>query len=193
MDPIHLGHVRIIEALIDQTDFTRILVIPVHKPPHKEADGLVSDQDRLEMIRLALDPKIPYAQKMGRIIQLDQCEISRGGISYTIDTIHQIQQTYQVSGRIGVVIGDDLVGRLRTWAKWDKLVSEVEFIVADRSDPDVPVSAMPPEAKYRRLAGIDLPISSSQVRSLCASGLDISGLVPEEVAAYIMKHGLYAH
>lgn len=190
-DPIHLGHLKIIKALLEQTDFTRILIIPVHIPPHKEPNGLVPDEVRVEMINLALGALVSQGIPQDRQLQIDQCELNRGGVSYTIDTVQQIQSTYQITGRLGVVIGDDLIPGLRSWASWEMLVGEVEFIVADRVEPGSPVVEMPIEAHYRRLTGIDLPISSSQVRARRAHRRDISGLVPEEVAAYIERHGLY--
>ena len=190
-DPIHLGHLKIIKALLEQTDFTRILIIPVHIPPHKEPNGLVPDDVRVEMISLALGSLAAQGIPEDRQLMIDQCELNRGGVSYTIDTVHHIQSTYQITGRLGVVIGDDLIQGLRAWASWERLATEVEFIVADRVEAGSPVVEMPIESHYRRLSGIDLPVSSSQVRLRRAQGWDISGLVPEAVAALIGGHGIY--
>ncbi len=65
---------------------------------------------------------------------IDSCEINRGGISYTYDTAKNIYENYNLDGKLGLLMGDDLVPSLNKWYCFDKLASLVDIIVCRREE-----------------------------------------------------------
>jgi nicotinate-nucleotide adenylyltransferase len=194
-DPVHLGHLHLLHSLIELTDYERILVIPVASPPHKPHEQSVSNEDRLHMLRLALDEyRIIYPSDRATEILIDTCEIDRGGTSYMFDTINELYQRYHVENQIGVVIGDDLLGGLRRWYRFDELRHQVEFIICRRTK-ERPAQVLPPGVRGRFLENPVMEDSSTTVRTLIASGnFDAKGLmdlIPSSIVPYILEHELY--
>lgn len=194
-DPVHLGHLHLLHSLVELTDYERILVIPVASPPHKPHEQSVSNEDRLHMLRLALDEyRIIYPDDRETDILIDTCEIDRGGTSYMFDTISELYQRYEIDGQIGVVLGDDLLGGLRRWYRFDELRHQVEFIICRRTK-ERPAQVLPPGVRGRFLENPVMEDSSTTVRALIFSGeYDaevLSHHVPSTVVPYILHHELY--
>jgi len=78
-NPIHLGHLLIAQDAMEQMALDRVKFIPSATPPHKTAEALASERDRLQMLRLAIRGNDHF--------EVDDIEIRRGGISFTIDTV----------------------------------------------------------------------------------------------------------
>ena len=105
--------------------------------------------------------------------------------SYSILTIERLLAAG--SGPLAFLIGADAFGEIRTWHRWRDVVRLVEFIVVTR-----PGSAydVPADARVFELGGVDLPVSSSEVRERIARG-DSNVPIPAPVFRYICEHGLY--
>jgi nicotinate-nucleotide adenylyltransferase len=84
------------------------------------------------MLRLAVE-------KQPELI-VDDCELRRGGTSYTIETVQQLRERYPADDLFWV-IGADQVGRLTEWRQIDELVRLVEFVYVNR--PGYPVESIP--------------------------------------------------
>jgi len=106
--------------------------------------------------------------------------------SYTILTIEKL--TARGIGPLSFLIGADAFKEIRSWFRWKDVVASVEFIVVTR-----PGAAWetPPGAMVHELAGLQLPESSSDIRTRLTRG-DSAVPVPESVLRYIREHGLYA-
>lgn len=194
-DPVHLGHLHLLHSLVEMTDYQRILVIPVASPPHKQHEHSVSNEDRLHMLRIALDEnRVLYPEDRTVEILVDTSEIDRGGTSYMFDTVAELYQRYQIDDQIGVVIGDDLLGGLKRWYRFDELRHQVEFIICRRTK-ERPAQVLPPGVRGRFLQNPVMEDSSTSVRALIASSTceptKLSSLVPESVVHYIIEHELY--
>ncbi len=184
-NPIHLGHLFLGQEVADEFGYDRVLLVPSFIPPHKSMLEDPGADARLAMARLsvAADP----------LFEVDDCEIMRGGISYTIDTIAHVKERWQPVGRPGLVIGDDLVAGFGAWREPQRLARSCGLIVARRGVGDdgwiATVRAMPYE--HRVAHNLVLQISSTDIRARIASGKPWHRLVPDSVAAYIEDHGLY--
>ncbi len=185
-NPVHNGHLHVARQILTQTDFTRILFVPLYKPSHKMPNSSVTAEDRLSMLRLA----ISTLETAGREVLVEECELKRGGFSYTLDTVQYLYEVYAVLGKIGVVIGDDLVPGLRTWHRWDELKGEVVFVIL-RRDRVLGKQVPPPGCRYIELKNPVVELSSSKVRDEIARGRSAEGMVPDEVAEYIRRNRLY--
>jgi nicotinate-nucleotide adenylyltransferase len=194
-DPVHLGHLHLLHSLVELTDYERVLLIPVANPPHKKREGTVSTQHRLTMLHYALeDYSALYPDDRKVELVIESLEIERGGTSYMFDTVQQLYQTYDVTGDIGVVIGDDLLSGLRRWYRFSELRQQVQFIVCRRS-PIRPNQSLPPGTEGIFLENPVMEDSSTQIRTMIAQNhiavAELASLLPKSVVHYILEHGLY--
>lgn len=175
-DPIHNAHLAMARAARDEFALRRILFVPASSPPHKRDVKLASWEDRARMAELACagNPGFEVSR-----IERDATP------SYTILTVERLLA--DGLGPLAFLIGADAFAELRTWRRWQDLVRLVEFIVVTR-----PGSAYdaPEGAAVFELGGLDLPVSSSEVRERLARG-DEQVPVPGPVLRYIRDHGLY--
>ncbi|MAG13763.1 MAG: nicotinate (nicotinamide) nucleotide adenylyltransferase [Spirochaetales bacterium] len=180
-NPIHFGHLKIARCLKIQLRFDTVLLIPAFKPSHKKADLTTKPEHRLNMLyKAAAD--IEY-------LAVDDCEIRREGISFTIETIYDVYDRYRPRGKLALVIGDDLLAGFHTWKRMNELLGIVHLIVAHRISPVEREFSYPHEY-------LDNPIfdaASHEIRERVANGCNISDLVPKSVCKYIFDNDLYSH
>lgn len=186
-DPVHNGHLQIAEAAMEQLHLDRVLWIPTGLPPHKKT--AVSDEDRLTMLRLALDGRDGHV--------LDLCEMNRKGYTRTVDTLRELHQRLP-DAEFVFLIGADTVLQLRNWKDFATVATLCSFGILRRRPNVDDASADEPERLKEefdlRYETIDLPlipISSSDVRKDVAAGRDVSEKIPEAVYRYIQNHSLY--
>lgn len=186
-NPIHLGHLFLGYEVADEFGYDRVILVPSFIPPHKSIVDDPGADARLAMVRLAVsdDP----------LFRVDDCEIDRGGISYTVDTLDHIKESWQPRGKPGLVIGDDLVDGFGSWRDSERLARTCDLIVARRTaTPCRPLQAVPLLKYEHRVAhNLLLEISSTDIRSRIATGRPWRQLVPEEVVTYIENHRLYGY
>ena len=186
-NPIHNGHLYLAQAVLSHTDYQSILFIPVNAPSHKDFSGNVSVFDRLEMVSLAL------LEQRNPAFKLDSCEVDRGGISYTYDTLCYLLSEGRVGLDTGIIIGDDLLSGLPIWKSWDELKKLVTFFVARRNSNNsyLPEAGITVDGKCLFLDNAVLDISSSAIRAAIKNSLPWEHMVPASVADYIKDHELY--
>ncbi len=171
-DPIHLGHLHLIEQVLSRKIVDRIMLIPAGQPRLRSSEPTATGQQRREMCLRALKDLPP---EIASKVEVNPIEILRSGPSYTIDTVEAIKQTYP-DDQLALLLGTDAYQKIDEWHRAKDLSDLVEFVVIDR--PDFP---------GRPTLDIDaLNISATSVRSG-----DFSALSPS-VSAYIKEHNLYA-
>jgi nicotinate-nucleotide adenylyltransferase len=150
-NPVHIGHVKLVEAVY-KAGFDKVIVIPAYHSPFKEAFQNTTDQDRLNMLELAF--------KNHSYVDIETCELQRGGISYTYDTIKYLEEKLKSQGlefgKLSLVIGSDLIQGFERWKNADRLSKNKAFPVRLQQFPDIPVRFLPdtagPAAAVRRHA-----------------------------------------
>ncbi|AEC02223.1 nicotinate (nicotinamide) nucleotide adenylyltransferase [Parasphaerochaeta coccoides] len=196
-DPVHLGHLHLIHSIYESTGISRITLIPAFINNFKQdAKPAAPAHRRCEMLHLALTayPAL-YPDDCALRLDVDEREIRRGGVSYTVDTVEALRKEDKMEDgeRLGLVIGDDLIAGLDRWHRFSELATQVVFLICRRL-PKKPALPLPRQACA---IYIDNPVhedSSSMVRRKAASGADVSGLsayLPGEVARYVLEHRLY--
>jgi nicotinate-nucleotide adenylyltransferase len=179
-DPIHLGHLITAQSVREIRNLDKIIFIPAFISPHKSDVKTSSAEDRLNMIKLAIDG-IPF-------FDYSDIEIKKGGVSYTIDTLKELKKIYD---EMEFIIGYDNIFTFHTWKEPDEIMKLAKIIVLKRK------SSHPPqfEDKYYKQAvfvqtrGIE--ISATDLRERVRKGLPINFLVPPKVMEYIYQHKLY--
>jgi nicotinate-nucleotide adenylyltransferase len=178
-NPVHVGHLFLAEEVISLLHYDRVLFIPAFMPVHKERGRMAPPSHRRRMLELALQDAPHFS--------LDDCELRRGGPSYSVDTVREIVSAYAVEGKPGLVIGDDLAPEFHTWKEAEQLAALVDLIVARRNSGTAADIGYPCTCIENRL----LPVSSSEIRDRIAAGRSIRYLVPDAVIDYIDRYGLY--
>lgn len=131
-NPLHIGHAMVAEAVMNECGYERILFVPTFVPPHKELSGSVnvSAQDRLNMVQAFCNSvKIP-----GGEFVCESCEFERGGVSYTIDTVHTLYKKYEgtFEGKIGLIMGEEIGAEFYKWKNASELIQLCDLIIVPR-------------------------------------------------------------
>lgn len=177
-NPIHNGHLYVSEELKVQFGYERILFIPSNYQAHKSFSELAAANHRIKMLELALQ---------NNTVNIDLCEIERGGISYMIDTVKTIKTKFNITGRIGLFIGDDLIKSLKDWHNVEELLDSVEIVVAHRESELELASTI----AHRYIDNVSIHISSSDIRNRIKTGKAFRYIIPEKVYEYIVEKDLY--
>jgi len=179
-DPVHLGHLLVAQAAREELDLTRLFFIPAAQSPFKPDRKPSPANERLRLLRLALAGK--------EWCEIDEQEIKRGGVSYTIDTLKDYSRRFP-QAQLFYLIGADNVQQLPKWREANELARLAEFVAIPR--PGEAATAFPAPFRGRTLVGFPLGVSSSQVRERVKAGRPIDHLVPAHVAEAIHNNRLY--
>jgi nicotinate-nucleotide adenylyltransferase len=195
-NPVHFGHLRLVEDVREEFSLGRVIFIPSRIPPHKKIHPEIDASSRLAMVERAIAGNPSFC--------CDGVEILREGVSYTIDTIEYVYGAYDFAGKPFFIIGSDLLADLGTWKDIGRLFDRVNFItlLRDRVSPDEALSLVRPLERFLKRrdsisehflfsSGRKIDITSSEIREKVAGGKSIRYLVPEGVLRYIEEHGLY--
>jgi len=179
-DPIHLGHLLVAQAALEELALDKLIFIPAAQSPFKPAREPTPAQLRLKMLRLALAGRPEF--------EIDEQEIRRGGISYTIDTLRDYARRFD-RAEFFYLIGADHVQALPSWRDAAELARLAQFVALPRPGSVPPV--FPAPFNGQTLVGFPLGVSSSQIRERVRAGLTIDYLVPGPVAEVIRNNRLY--
>ena len=179
-NPVHLGHLLVAQAAIEEMELTRLFFVPAAQSPFKPESKPASGKERLRWLRLALAGC--------SWVEVDDQEIRRGGVSYTIDTVKDYSRRF-AGADLFYLIGADQVAQLSKWKDADDLARLVEFVVIPR--PGQAQAPLPRGFSGRWLAGFPMAVSSSQIRTRIKAGRSVRHLVPGPVAEAILNSGLY--
>ena len=179
-DPVHLGHLLVAQAAREELGLTRLFFIPAAQSPFKPDSKPTSSSERLQLLRLALAGK--------SWCEVDEQELQRGGVSYTIDTVRDYVRRFP-DAEIFYLVGSDHVAKLPQWREAKELAHLAEFIVIPR--PGEVAVPFPTPFRGRTLQGFPFDVSSSQIRARAKTGLPIDHLVPATVAEAVRNNQLY--
>jgi nicotinate-nucleotide adenylyltransferase len=179
-DPIHLGHLLVAGTAREELGLTRLFFIPAAQSPFKPESTPAPGHERLRLLRLALAGEA--------WCEIDDQEIQRGGVSYTVDTVRDFARRFPESERF-YLIGADNVAQLPRWREADELARLTSFVAIPR--PGEIEITFPPPFRGRLLKGFPVAISSSQIRARIKAGQPVDHLGPPAVAEAIRNSRLY--
>ena len=188
-NPPHVGHLVCAQDAWSQLGLDRVLLVPVHTPPHKEAVADPGVGHRVALCKAAVgdDPHVGVSR----------VDADVPGPSYTVDTLKRLHDA-RPEDQLTFIVGGDMAHSLPRWREPEAILALAELGVAaregvGRDDILEAVSGIPGAAE--RLRFFDMPridISSTMIRDRIAAGAPVRHLVPDAVAAYIAREGLYA-
>ena len=187
--PIHNGHVRAAKAFMEQMKLDYLFIIPSHIPPHKQIDESDDPLYRLKMCELAFEGVDG--------IVISDCEIKRGGKSYTYDTLRELQRP---DTRLFLMCGTDMVLTFDTWYKFDEIFKmcypvyvrrENDPLIGNRIVAKINEYYQKYGVMFRKILTEPIELSSTDIRRAVKESRDISHLVPPSVEKFIKENGLY--
>ncbi|PIC81149.1 nicotinate-nucleotide adenylyltransferase [Sporosarcina sp. P18a] len=176
-NPPHTGHLLIANEVRYALQLDEVWLMPTAVPPHKIATGDASAEQRLQMVKLAVD------EVEG--LRASSFEIERGGVSFTYDTMSQLLQD-ETNVHFHFIIGGDMIDQLPTWYRIEDLLEMVTFIGVKRPGTDN-TSAIP----VQLVETPQLDLSSTLIRQRFVEGGTVQLLIPPAVEAYIREERLY--
>lgn len=206
-NPIHVGHMRAAEEVVEALDLDRMLFIPSARPPHKrdEADETASARLRLEWVELAIRDNPRFAA--------DPIEVDRPGPSYLVDTLRALRERHQGED-LTFVVGQDAFNEMGSWREPCEIFRLANVAVTTRPPVidgslaewlpacvirDFEIDADGRTARHRdadtlirQLPVTALDVSASEIRQRIRTGRSIRYLVPEVVRTAIIASGAYA-
>lgn len=202
-DPVHCGHLAAAQAAQQAFALERVEFVTVAHPPHKLNRAITPFAHRHAMVSLACAGIPKFVPSL-----LEGPDEGDGGANYSIDTVRKVTARLGASDRLYFLIGADAFLDLPTWREGTALIDACDFILVSRPGFSIAQIArvVPQELRagaegasslsLRRstlhlLPTVDFDVSSSGIREAAAAGKSLAGLVPDAVAEYIQKLGLY--
>ncbi len=204
-DPIHYGHLRLAEEMLELAGLRQIRFIPTGTPPHRDAPQ-VSAAQRSAMVKLAIADQPAFV--------LDEREVHRASKCYTVDTLRELRAEMGEQQPLCLLMGGDAFLQLHTWHEWQSLFDLAHIVVGYRPgftiEDRIHAAPVALREQYQRrlcaatslrentqggIAVLGIPkleISATVIRSRVAEQRSIRYLLPNSVADYIHQHQLYA-
>lgn len=186
-NPPHIGHLACVRAALTELSLDRLALMPVARPPHKEAEADPGIEHRLAMCRLAAagDERV----------EVSSLEAERGGPSFTVDTLRALHDA-NPEEELTFVAGGDMAVSLPAWHEPQEVLRLARFAVAERegAQREHVERALGGLPGAERVSFFEMPridVSSSGVRRALAEGRPVRDLIPDAVVRYIDEHGLY--
>lgn len=187
-NPPHFGHLKLMEEAARAVSPDRVIVMPTHLSPHKSDNANVGDHDRLEMCRLAFEGM--------ESVLVSDFEVKQGGRSYTVLTLENLHETCP-DEELYFAMGSDMLISFLNWRNPERIM-ELATLVCCCRDESERRAAEAAKAEIDSRGGRcilcssePLVCSSSEIRRKIAENEPICGLLPDKVAQYIERRGLY--
>jgi nicotinate-nucleotide adenylyltransferase len=189
-DPLHLGHLILAEQCREQARLDQVWFVPAATSPLKQLGPVASNRQRLEMLQIGIAGHDAF--------RVEECELDRGGISYTVDTLKQLQ-TEHPGNEWFLIIGGDSLADFDRWREPAEICQLALPLVYQRPGFVAPLDSLRSFTTPERFALIEqhaitarqIDISSTDLRRRIAAGESIRYLVPRAVEVYLLNQGLY--
>ena len=199
-DPIHYGHLRTALELRERLGLDHVRFIPCNDPPTAK-QPLLDAPTRLRIVRAAIASEPDFI--------VDDREIKRGDVSYTVDTLASLRSEF-ADRPLALIMGMDAFLGLPSWRDGHRLIEYAHIVVAHRPGWEAPRDGMPgrliaelaadsAEVLHSEPAGrvyvaevTQLEISSTALRTSISEGVDPKYLVPPAVRSIILELDCYA-
>lgn len=187
-NPVHNEHINIVLAAKRELGLDKIIIVPTNISPHKSGSLTVRAKDRLDMCHAA------FGNREG--FEISDCEIKRGGISYSYVTCRRFKKLYP-EDEIYFIMGEDMLKSFVNWREPDEILKCVIPAVCARGTStkmkeQIKAFSSRFKCEVVTFGYVGKDLSSTRVRTLAALGEDISPYVSEEVKNIIRNCGLYA-
>lgn len=182
-NPMHIGHEKIVDYVLNNLNMDKIIIIPVGIPSHRE-NNLEQSDTRLKICKEIF--------KGNKKIEISDIEIKSEGKSYTYDTLLKLMDLYGENNEFFEIIGEDSLKSLKTWKNYEELLKICKFIVFRRKD-DKNIQIDEEFLNNKNIIILEneyYDISSTEIRNMVKNNEDISAFVNKKVKKLIEKEYL---
>ena len=182
-NPMHIGHEKIVDYVLNNLNMDKIIIIPVGIPSHRE-NNLEQSDTRLKICKEIF--------KGNKKIEVSDIEIKSEGKSYTYDTLLKLMDLYGENNEFFEIIGEDSLKSLKTWKNYEELLKICKFIVFRRKD-DKNIQIDEEFLNNKNIIILEndyYDISSTEIRNMVKNNEDISAFVNKKVKKLIEKEYL---
>ena len=182
-NPMHIGHEKIVDYVLNNLNMDKIIIIPVGIPSHRE-NNLEQSNTRLKICKEIF--------KGNKKIEVSDIEIKSEGKSYTYDTLLKLIDLYGENNEFFEIIGEDSLKSLKTWKNYEELLKICKFIVFRRKD-DKNIQIDEEFLNNKNIIILEneyYNISSTEIRNMVKNNEDISAFVNKKVKKLIEKEYL---
>lgn len=186
-NPPHNGHLMLTQELGRKLALDKIIIIPSNISPQKDNNGNIDPVHRLNMCKIAFSDGI---------FEVSDCEIKRGGRSYTIDTLTFLESVYK-DASFYLFMGSDMLLSFDTWYRFSDILNMCTVCAISRSGGESSdkmreyVKNTLHDENVRIFDVQPFEVSSSEIREKIANGGSCEGLIPTGVSEYIKENKLY--
>jgi len=177
-DPIHIAHLSMAAAAAEQCGLESVLLVPAANPPHRRQGARASFEDRFRMVEIACE---------GNPLFLPSPLDAGPGKSYSILMVERFLRE-NLDADPYFIIGADAFADITSWHRWRDLARLVTFAVVGRPGAGYQI---PPDTRVHRVDGVNLPISSSEIRAGLAGAEAAPVDLPPGVLEYVQQKQLY--
>lgn len=182
-DPPHKFHVAMAERALAFLGLDFFVFLPADSSPPKFGLHFAPFADRAQMLKIAL-------RKFPGPFEISGLEARAGGTFYAADAAGALSARFQ-GARLFWIMGSDRASGLHRWKDIEKLSLLASFALFKREGEDISgLEKLPKGAEALEIPFVSSSASSASAREALAAG-KIPGCLDPEVAAYILKRGLY--
>jgi nicotinate-nucleotide adenylyltransferase len=180
-DPVHHGHLVAASEVAGLFGLDEVVFVPTGQPWQKSGRDVSPAEDRylMTVIATASNPRF----------SVSRVDIDRGGPTYTIDTLTDLQ-AQRPDAELFFITGADALSQILSWRDSERCFELAHFIGVTRPGFTLGDSHLP-EGAVSLVEVPALAISSTDCRGRVARGMPVWYLVPDGVVQYIEKRGLY--
>jgi nicotinate-nucleotide adenylyltransferase len=184
-DPPHYGHLKLAEAAIEALDLDEVILLPANINPFKQTKRTTPAKDRIAMLQLL--------QKRNAKLSSSDMEITRGGVSYTVDTLGELQMVHP--GDYWFIMGADAISNFDEWKNPQRILRLCRLAVTVRPPITKEDLLLQLPEEYREKIDIiemaPTEESSTTIRDRIIRGLPVQNMTTPEIVTYIKNNKLY--
>lgn len=122
-NPIHKGHIEVAKYAMKNLKLEEVWFIPTNITPGKKRTNIISNQQRLQIIKESV--------KDIKAFKVKNYEIDNHNISYTIDTLNLLRKNYK-NNEYYLLIGDDQFNKFLSWKDYQEIIKKSHVVVFNR-------------------------------------------------------------
>ena len=186
-NPPHNGHLHLAEEISRKLMLDKVVIIPSNISPQKTHNGNIDPLHRINMCKKAFSSEL---------FEVSDCEIARGGRSFTFDTLNYLKTLYP-DDELYLLMGADMLLSFHTWYRYEDILSLCSICAVSRDDKDnaeVLRSYAESHLAKGKVYVVDIKpfeVSSSEIREKLEKGENCENLLSKEVSDYIKENKLY--
>ena len=181
-NPIHIGHMIIANYIVEHTEIDEVWLVVTPHNPHKKKTSLLSDFQRLSMVRLAVEnyPKI----------KASNIEFNLPQPNYTINTLTVLQEKYPDKKFI-LLMGEDNLASLPKWKNFEAILTYYQIYVYPRLHQKTVPDFLINHPSIKQIKAPIIELSATQIRKDIKERKNVRPMLPPKVFKYLDEMNFY--